>query len=428
MSDSLGDWVGRHLPSIFSTDIGMNVKLWQPVGLLALVLGGILADRLARALVRATARHLLAKGGTPARVGHIAFAVRPLGVVVTGLLWYFALPAFELHAGLQAVVQGAIHFVLIIAGIWAAFRLIDLIGEVMEAKAAQTENKLDDVLVPLLRKGAKILAVILGIMAGLVTLTDANVGQMLASLSIGAVALGFAAKETVENFFGTVTVILDSPFDIGDYVMIDGKVEGTVEELGFRSTRVRTPTNTLVTVPNATLVRANVENFQRRQYRRWKTTLGLTYDTAPEKLLAFTEGVRELIRIHPYTRKDVYQVYANEFGASSLDVLLVVFFTVPDAHTELRERERLFIDILRLANRVGVSFAFPTRTLIMQQGPEVPAPQAFPKAAGMHDSMAQMEGIGAAHGITADQLWRSHKPEPHVLPQVETPMADTGRE
>lgn len=419
------DWVHGHFPFLEREWMGM--QLWHPIGLLVLLAAGWLVDRLVRVLLRLVTNSLLARGGAAARVERIAFAVRPLGAVAMGLVWYGALPLLELHAGVQNVAQGAIHFVLIIAGIWAAFRIIDFIGEVMETKASETENKLDDVLIPLLRKGAKVAVFLFGIATGLVTLAHADIGAMLTSITIGGVAIGFAAKETVENFFGTLTVILDSPFDIGDYVLIDGKVEGTVEELGFRSTRVRTPTNTVVTVPNATLVRANVENFQRRQFRRWKATLGLTYGTSPEKLLAFTEGVRELIRIHPYTRKDSYQVYANEFSASSLDVLVAVFFVAPDGNTELRERERLMVDIIRLADRLEVSFAHPTRTVIMQKGPETGPADPLPVAAGPHDAKAQMNGITAAHAITNGQPWQSHKPEPCTLTQVKTNPEEFGQ-
>lgn len=421
-----GDWIHKEGIPFLGRDIGLGLEVWHPIGLVVLILLGILANAATRLLARAVAKVILARGGASARVEYIAFAARPLGAMAMGFLWYALLPLLNLNDVVELVTLDAIHLVLIVAGIWSCFRLIDLAGEVMAARAAQTENKLDDVLVPLLRKGAKILAFVLGFTVGLVTLTSADVGQMFTSITIGGVALGFAAKETVENFFGTVTVILDRPFDIGDAVIIDGKVEGTVEELGFRSTRVRTPQDTLITVPNATLVRANVENFQRRNFRRWKTTLSLVCATPPEKILAFTEGVRELVRLHPYTRKDLYQVYAYEFGVSSLDVLMVVFFAVPDGHTELRERERLFLDIVRLADRLGVSFAFPTRTLVMQQSASVGDPEPLPLPSGPHDAGAQMAGVGAAHDITRGQPWRDHRPEPYVPPQAVTDYSASG--
>ena len=199
-----------------------------------------------------------------------------------------------------------------------------------------------------------------------------NIVPLITGLGIGGLAFAFAAKDTIENFFGSIAVILDRPFEVGDWVVIDG-TEGTVVELGFRSTRIRTFYDSLITVPNAALVRATVDNYGRRRYRRWKTYIGIQYDTPPEKMVQFVEGIRQIIRDHPHTRKDYFHVYYNQFGASSLDILLYVFHEVPDWSVELQERERLFIDIFKLAADVGVSFAFPTQTVHI--APHDPSPE-----------------------------------------------------
>jgi MscS family membrane protein len=130
----------------------------------------------------------------------------------------------------------------------------------------------------------------------------------------------------------------------------------------------------VITLPNSRLTTAVVDNMGRRRYRRVKTTLGLQYDTQPEQIDAFCEGVRELIRRHPYTRKDYYHVYLNELSGSSVDILLYCFLECPDWSVELRERHRLLADILRLAHSLGVSFAFPTRTIHIDNSP-APDPQ-----------------------------------------------------
>lgn len=417
-------WLRGLLPESWQSPIGgenswiqhrvPDLEYWQPFALAMIIVAGMGIDRLVRMLVRVGVKRLMKSEAARTKAQLVAHAVRPLGVIGMGLFWYFILPMVELPQRAETVTQSAIHVVLIFAAVWAAFRMIDLSSEVLEAKAEETESKLDDVLVPLLRTSAKIAAVVFGVGVGIATLLDVNIGQILLSVSAGAVVFGLAAKDSLENFFGTVTIILDRPFDIGDYINIDGKVEGTVEELGFRSTRLRTPQNSLVTVPNGTLIRTNVENIQRRRYRRWRTTLRLALGTPPERLLAFSEGVRELVRMHPYTRKDAYQVFGNEFGAASLDVLMDVFFEVPDSGTELRERERLFTDILRLAARLGVALADPTQPAV-QRTAEGAAPLGM--VAGCTDGQAQMAGIGAAHAVTAGQPWLANRPGPCVLPQ-----------
>jgi MscS family membrane protein len=175
---------------------------------------------------------------------------------------------------------------------------------------------------------------------------------------------------------------------------------------------VRTFYNSQVTVPNAALVRATVDNLGRRSYRRWKSTLGLQYDTSPEKLLAFSEGVRELVRRHPFTRKDYFQVWCNDFGPSSLDILLYVFFDTPDWSTELRERERLMVDIVRLADRLGVAFAFPTQTVHLFQEEHGPQSSLYEVPRDAHDSAAAAAGAQAARELTEQRPWRTQLPGP----------------
>ncbi|MCA9297555.1 MAG: mechanosensitive ion channel, partial [Phycisphaerales bacterium] len=166
--------------------------------------------------------------------------------------------------------------------------------------------------------------------------------------------------------------------------------------------------NSLVVVPNALLVRATVDNYGQRQYRRYKTHLALTYDTPPDRIDAFCEGVRELIRAHPYTRKDYYHVYLHQMGASSLDILIYMFHDCPDWSVELRERHRLLTDILRLAAHLEVSFAFPTQTLHLERGTDEPLPAL--------DGDPLTVGRGAARIVTADAPWTHTRPGPVLFP------------
>ena len=255
----------------------------------------------------------------------------------------------------------AAQVVALLAGVWAAFRLVDVFTSVLARRAETTDSKLDDLLIPLVRKSAKIFIFAFG----LVFIADnlgTDVTSLLAGLGLGGLAFALAAQDTVKNLFGTMTVLLDRTYNVGDWVVI-GDVEGTVEHVGFRSTRVRTFYDSVRTLPNSTLITATVDNLGVRAYRRWKTHVSITYDTPAEKIEAFCEGIRELIRRHPYTRKDYFQVYLHQFSASSLDILLYVFHQAPDWSTELRERHRLMLDILRLADGLGVELAFPTQTL-----------------------------------------------------------------
>ena len=152
----------------------------------------------------------------------------------------------------------------------------------------------------------------------------------------------------------------------------------------------------------------------------------MQYDTPPEKLLAFTEGIRELVRQHPYTRKDFYQIWCTDFGDFSLNILLYMFFAVPDWATELRERERLFVDIVRLADRLGVRFAFPTQTVHLYREEHAPGEARYEVPAGAHDSEAQAAGIEVAQTITRERDWQSQRPGP--VDFMVTHVHDRGRD
>ena len=199
-----------------------------------------------------------------------------------------------------------------------------------------------------------------------------NITSLIAGLGLGGLAVALAAQDTFRNLLGGVTIFADRPFQVGDWVVV-GNIEGTVEYVGFRSARVRTFYNSVVTVPNARMVDTYVDNMGLRQWRRYKATLGVAYHTTPDQMPAFTEGIRALIRANPSMRKDYYIVEFLDFGATSLEILVYCFITAPDWNAELRTRHVVNLDIMRLAEELGVEFAFPTQTLHVASLPGQPA-------------------------------------------------------
>ncbi len=400
----------RHLPESLKGETLLSLEYWQWLGLLLVIFAGVVVDLSLRWVLRVITRFIISRQDARARKQTITRVVRPAGLVAAAVLWQLLLPFLDLGDRAYTIVFAAARVFSALAGTWAAFRFADLVGEIFASKATRSETKFDDVLVPLVRKTIKVFIMAAGFIYCAVALRI-NILPMLTGLGIGGLAFAFAAKDTIENFFGSIAVIVDRSFEVGDWVVISD-VEGTVENVGFRSTRIRTFYNSLVTIPNANLVRANVNNYGRRKYRRWKTSLGVQYDTAPEKIIAFTEGIRELVRSHPYTRKDYFQVRFHQFSGSSLDVLVYVFHEVPDWSTELRERERLALDILRLADQLGVKFAFPTQTLHLHREELDPdhVPSEIPKS--MTERRSLVRGIRAAQGLTRNQGWLKEKPGP----------------
>jgi len=363
---TMADWVRERLPGTLVSRVFL-LENWHWLALVVLVFVGVVVDRLVRVVLGVWVRRLLAKSE---RIrlpeASLSFA-KPMGILAMALFWWLTLGWLDLPLNALTVLKLASQLVMSAAGVWAIYRLVDLLSAHFTALAAGTETRVDDILIPLIRRAVKIVTLAFVVLFVAQNL-DIDITSLLAGLGIGGIAFALAAKDTVENLFGSVTVLVDRPFQIGDWVVI-GDQEGTVEEIGFRSTRVRTFYNSRITIPNSTLVNTAVDNLGAREYRRFKCTIGVQYDTPAEKIEAFCEGIRELIRRHPYTRKDYYMVYFNAFADSSLDILLYVFFQTPDWATELRERHRLLLDIVRLAHRLGVEFAFPTRTLHLASAP-----------------------------------------------------------
>jgi MscS family membrane protein len=363
----------------------LGVAYWKWIGLFILIVLGFVLDAATRIILRVIIAADMRRRDLSIESSELNRYLRPVGLVVMGVVWWKGQEFLLLPQELGRFLSPAAQFLAAIAAVWSVYRLVDLLCGYLAARARKTKSKYDDLLVPMLSKSLKLIVSVMGL-AFLTETFNWPLSKVLAGLGIGGLAFGFAARETIQNFFGSLTVLIDRPFQIGDWIKIEG-IEGTVETVGFRSTRIRTFYNSLITVPNIAMLTAQVDNMGARRYRRIKAMLSLTYDTPPEKIDAFCEGVRSLIRQHPYTRKDYYLVYFNEFGDASLNVLLYCFHECPDWGTELRERHRLFNDILRLSQKVGVEFAFPTQTLHMYQetapptGTKIPAP-ADPERAG----------------------------------------------
>ena len=342
---------------------GFLLEYWQWLGIFFVVIVGFIADKLVA--------WFLSKNVKRWKVNHTAFngvedaILRPLGLMAMAMIWWFLLGLLGLPDTAQVILSVAVKLLVSLSAVWSAFRLVDIINALLMRKALATANRFDDLLVPMVTKSLKVFVVVMGIIFSADNL-NIDVTSLLAGLGIGGLAFALAAKDLLGNFFGSLTVLLDRPFQIGDWVVI-GDVEGAVEAVGFRSTRIRTFYNSLITLPNAILTTTKIDNMGARRYRRMKSMLGLTYDTPPEKIDAFCEGIRVLIGLHPYMRKDYYQVYFNQYNAASLDILVYVFWETPDWNTELRERHRFLLDILRLAKQLEVEFAYPTQTLYLKQ-------------------------------------------------------------
>lgn len=356
------------LPKIGTTKY-FGLQLWQLVGILLLILISLIIHKIFTLIIEKIIISLLIKRGhKKIAKSFVAPVAKPLSILIIFPILLLLIPVLQLPIKINT------YTLIVLKALWPVFatvvfyRLVDVLGLFMTKLADKTESTLDDQLVPLIRKALKIFVIIIGVLAILANL-DIDIVPLLTGLSIGGLAFALAAQDTLKNFFGSVMIFMDKPFQIGDWIT-SGDIDGTVEEVGFRATRVRTFRNSLTYVPNGKIADSTVDNHGLRNYRRFYTQIAIMYDTPSDVINVFVDGLRDIVQNHPHTLKNNYHVYLNDMASSSLNVMFYIFFEVPTWGEELRCRHEILIEIIRLAESLGVNFAFPTTTLHMETFPE----------------------------------------------------------
>lgn len=299
-------------------------------------------------------------------------ALNPLAGLAMLYIWYRGMVVVHVAPNVIQWAKWIIHPLGIVLAMISLIRLCDVFAEWLRRRFVRSSNKTGNVLVELTNRCLKFLAFFLGVI-GIAQVFGFSALGIISGMGIGGIAVALAAQQTIANFFGSLTILLDQPFTIGDWVVVNG-VEGSVESIGLRSTRIRSFYNSLIVIPNSSLATSTIDNMGRRLYRRYKTFVGVEYGTPVELIEAFCGGIRALIESYSNTRKDDIRVAVNELSDSSINILLVCFFIAHSAEEENSSIQRLILDVIRLANRLGVNFAFPsvTQYQIKQDAPTYP--------------------------------------------------------
>ncbi|MBK5938096.1 mechanosensitive ion channel protein MscS [Halochromatium roseum] len=363
-------WADSHALPPWLAEEWLGQAVWQWLAAAAAVIGAIAIALLAYRLARRAERRAQAKLGRETRWRTMIALMLALLLAVS----VHALIDWQINFTGSMLQSIARVFVVIEYSLlaWLVAVVFSRIPEVIIRSRRLRSRGIDS---QLLRLGFKLLIVI-AIAAMVIDAAD-RIGlpaySVLTGLGVGSLAIALAARETLANLLGSIAIMLDRPFAIGDWIKLNG-VEGTVEDIGFRSTRIRTFYDSQLSVPNSSTMAATIDNMGRRTYRRVYTTLAIRYDTPPERIEAFVEGIKAVIMATPSTRKDYFHVVLNDFAPSSLDIMLYFFLQVPDWSAELVERQRVLLEIVRLAERLEVKFAFPTQTVEIERLPELSQP------------------------------------------------------
>ena len=251
---------------------------------------------------------------------------------------------------------GILQFVVAIAVVVWAFRLVNIVHDVV--MMFDTDDQLDGTEKTLISALQSVLRFAI-IFVGAVFVADSmgfDLTSLIAGLGISGLALALAAKDSISNFFGAITVLLDRPFKVGDWIIVGG-AEGEVIEINLRTTLIRTSADTIITMPNANLVNTPVENVGKRRWRRWQTQLHLDINADGEAVDTFCQRVLKAIEEHPKTLKEEASFcQVSMISATSLDVDLNLYWDVSGGVEERQERAKLIIQIKNIAEDLGIEF------------------------------------------------------------------------
>lgn len=343
-------------------------ELWRWAVLFGLVLASLVAGKILSFALLGHARRLKEADRSPVLSTLVASVAGPITLLLLSWALQFSRAFLVLSESIELFWGQICETLVALAVGWFAFKLVDIIEHFLMQAASKTETTLDDLLVPLIRKTLKIFVVITVVLFIAQSTFDKPIGALLAGLGIGGLAMALAAKDSLSNLFGSATIFLDRPFHLGDRIKVAGH-EGVIEEVGFRSTRIRTLMGHQVVIPNATVANEAVENIGRRPYLKRVMNVTVTYDTSPEKLHRGVQIIRELLE----ARKDNFaegmpaRVYFSDFNDCSLNIVVYYWFTPPDWWEYLEFNHEFNMELLQRFNEEGIEFAFPTQTLYVKR-------------------------------------------------------------
>ena len=352
--------LGEILPSPFFEVRLLEVELWQWISLLLLVAVAYGLSWLAGIVVVRLSRPLIERSETRIDDQLVQAIVGPLRLVIFVVLFTAGAAPLGLSVPVRQTLGSLQQAAFLVAVTWFLLRTVDLVADLAIRRLGERGQASATQFVPLGRKTLKVLLAVFAVLAVL-DLFGVNITAIIAGLGIGGLAIALAAQKTIENLFGGVTLLADRPVAVGDFCRFGDKI-GTVEEVGLRSTRIRTLDLTVVTIPNAEFSSLHLENFAKRDMIRVYTVIGVRYETTPDQLRYLLAELRSLLLAHPKVSPDPARVRFVNFGAYSLDLELYAYVLTSDWNEFLSIREDIFLRIMDVVESAGTGFAFPSQT------------------------------------------------------------------
>ena len=365
-------WVRDHLPAALLAQGPKSLYYWQWLALPVLAIVCVIIGRLLTSVTGAVTRWLLAKRPWGTR---LALRVkRPLTMAWALTVFWMLLPYLALTLRAEDLVERLLRALGYLAFFWALVRAVTIAGdEVVEAKWTASRPDIRAIT----SVGVRLGKVVVGALALMVALSELGypVTTVIAGLGIGGVALALAAQKTVENLFGSISILADQPFGVGDTIRVDG-IEATVETIGLRSTRMRTVERTLVIIPNGKLADMRIESLGPRDRIRFSTKLMLSRDTSVAQLETIVAKVRDRLKSHAAVVEEDVFVRLGTLGEWSFDIEVAAPIETKDANAFAKVREELLLAIIRIVEAEGTKLAVPARQVRLVEAPRAAEPIA----------------------------------------------------
>ncbi len=295
----------------------------------------------------------------------------PIKVVSFVILLHIGLAALAWSPTIQDWLSKGLHIVVACSITYMVVKAVDIVVDYWRQRAPARDDRLfNEQLFGVIRKALKTFIIVVAVLETCQVL-GVNITTMLASLSIGGLALGLAAQDTVANLFGAVAVFMDKPFRVGDRIRLDA-IDGVVESIGLRSTRVRNLDGHLITIPNKTMGNAVITNITQRPNIKTEINIGITYDTPTEKVKHALQILDQIYRGHPMTADLI--IGFNRFADSALNIMVIHWWKSTDYRAYLAGMQELNLAVKQRFDAEGIEFAFPTRTLYVKQDTATPSP------------------------------------------------------
>jgi MscS family membrane protein len=358
----------------------LDLRLWQWIALPIVLLIAFVLAMVATFLVRRLLRPAVTRTQTTADDDLLRRSRRPILLGFTILFFAAWLPVLALPEPVHVFLRGLLKGLGVVTLSWAALRLIDLFSFGLGQRFEREGRRRLAALIPLGRRAAKVFLCAIAVVV-LLQNVGLDVTGLIAGLGVGGIAVALAAQKTIENVFGGISVIADQPVRVGDLCRFRDGAIGTVEAIGLRSTRIRTPERSLVTIPNADFAQRELENLAARDRIRLHAVIGLRYETTPDQLRQVLEAVRQLIGGHPLVSAETLRIFFIGFGATSLDVEISAYVDTQNPDQFNAVREDLFLRMIDTIARCGTTLARPVNVPAVGPAPAIagPAPAHDPR-------------------------------------------------